>query len=182
MLLSIDPGINNTGLSIIEFKDNLYVHETVLVSTVRKFTDEEKEVEKFYNSKTVKVLAILKKIEEILEKYQLNTIAIEAPFYNALTPVAYGSILEVIFALKYAIVVPRKMKLHLIEPLLVKKLFAREHLATKAIMRELLTRKVDEKEIVLNKSIENLSEHEVDSIAVGYAYFLTLKEKELGRD
>ena len=102
MILSIDPGINNCGLSVLDLDTQFEVKENVLVKNARKFTDEEKVVETRFGNRTVKVMAIINKIKEILVKYpSIDSLIIEAPFYNALTPMAYGSLLEVIFSIKY---------------------------------------------------------------------------------
>lgn len=170
-ILSIDPGINYCGLSVLTLESGvLNIKETKLIKNVRKFTEDEKTIEKKYDNKTVKVLTILNEVRSIIDKYEIEEIVIEAPFYNALTPMAYGSLLEVIFSIKYTIAVPNSYTLKLIEPLLVKKFFANNSLASKQIIKEFLVNKISLGSIVLNKSIEELSEHEIDSIAIGFTY------------
>lgn len=175
-ILSIDPGINNTGLAVLDNTSQFTVIETVLVKNARKFTDDEKLLEKEYGTRAVKVEAILKTVRELLCKYNIETIAIEAPFYNALTPVAYGSLLEVIFAIKYDIVVKGKYIFKLIEPLLVKKMFTNKGMAAKDLIKEFLKIKKEDGSILIAFDIDTLSEHEIDAIAVGFVYDLMLKE------
>lgn len=178
MILSIDPGINNCGLSVLDLESDFVVKENCLVKNARKFTDEEKVVETKFGNRTVKVMAIINKIKEILTKYpSIDRLIIEAPFYNALTPMAYGSLLEVIFSIKYLIVVPMNMDMKLIEPLLVKKLFSGQHMAKKEVMRQFLIKKRDDGEIKLTANIDDLSEHEIDSIAIGYVHYLSVLEE-----
>lgn len=177
--LSIDPGLNFCGISIITFKktDNengeFRVVDTILVKNARKFTDAEKVIESKFGNRTVKVLSIINAIRWLLDKFEIDGIVIEAPFYNALTPMAYGSLLEIIFAIKYSLVADSDLKFKLIEPLAIKKVFTNISQATKEQMKKFLIAKISDGSILLNKDPECLSEHEIDSIAVGFVYVLT---------
>ena len=178
MILSIDPGINNCGLSILNLNSQFEVKETWLVKNARKFTEEEKIIEAKFGNRTVKVISIINKIKEILSIYpNVYSFIIEAPFYNALTPTAYGSLLEIIFSIKYLIIIPNNLEMRLIEPLMVKKLFSNQHLASKEVIKQFLHKKRDNKEIIISKEIDELSEHEIDSIAIGYVHYLSLLEE-----
>lgn len=180
MFISIDPGINFCSVVVIEPGKEFLVKESILVKNVRKFTEEEKEQEKQYGSRTVKVMAIIKTLEEQVDKYNPDFIVIEAPFYNSLTPSAYGSLLEVIFAVKYLVTLKRDLKIHLMEPRLVKKFFTENGNAAKQMMKEYLTKKLNNKDIILESHIEEetLSEHEIDGIAIGYTYWTYVKQTE----
>lgn len=174
-IISIDPGLNNCGIAIIDIENNRFiVKDTFLIKNARKFTDEEKLIEKTYNNRTVKVIAIINFIKDIVANNSIEGIIIEAPFYNTLTPMAYGSLLEVIFSIKYSIVIPNNLTMKLIEPLLVKKLFSNQRLASKDLIREFLINKKQDGSIILDKDPLTLSEHEVDAIAVGFVYYLSL--------
>lgn len=175
MIISCDPGVANFGLSVIDNKEEYRVLETYLVKNNRKFTDEEKEIELVYGARTVKVLAVINKLKEVLTRYTIDSIVVEAPFYNTLTPMAFSSLVEVISVLKYNIAVENNIKFYSIEPLLVKKLFTKHHLASKQAIKEFLISKVNDKIIILDDKIDitQLSEHEIDSIAVGYSFHIT---------
>jgi len=176
LLLSIDPGINNCGIVVLDTSNQFTVVESILVKNARKFTDDEKTIEKEYGTRAVKVDYILKAIRSLLLKYDIDTVVVEAPFYNALTPVAYGSLLEVIFALKYDIIVKGKYIFKLIEPLLVKKMFTSKGMAAKDLIKDFLIKKKEDGSILIAIDIDTLSEHEIDAIAVGFVYNLMLKE------
>lgn len=177
--ISIDPGLNFCGISIIHFRKTdqengeFRVIDTILVKNARKFTDEEKALENKLGNRAVKVISIVNTIRWLLDKYEIDAIVIEAPFYNALTPMAYGSLLEIIFAIKYSVVVNTDLKFKLIEPLAIKKIFTNISQATKEDMKKFLLAKKNDKSIILDKEVEELSEHEIDSIAVGFVYVLT---------
>jgi Holliday junction resolvasome RuvABC endonuclease subunit len=173
ILLSIDPGINFCGLTVSDYTDKHNVIETVLVKNIRKLTEEEKVVEKIRGIRVVKILAILTAVSNLISKYKIETIVVESPFYNSLTPMAYGSILEVIFAIKYSIVLSMNLTLEVMEPLLIKKMFTNKAMASKDLMKEFLNSKVTTGEIVLSDTIvkDDLSEHEIDAIAIAYVFF-----------
>ena len=178
MLLGIDPGVNNCGLAVVDTSGVFKVSTTHNVKNARKFTDQEKLLEKEFNTRVVKVTAIVAKVEETLALYpQINFVAIEAPFYNHLTPQAYGSLLEVISAIKYSILIPRKLQFRMLEPMLVKKLFANKAMAKKEVMKQFLIAKKESGAIELEVDIETLSEHEIDAIAISYSHHISTPQE-----
>lgn len=174
-LISIDPGINFCGIATIDVDSGFKVINSLLIKNARAFTADEKVTEAAFGPRAVKVGVIVKKLEELIEKHNVKTVVIEAPFYNALTPMAYGSLLEVIFAIKYTVIIPRNLKFELIEPTLVKKLFANKGYAAKEAMRQFLLAKKNAGEIDMPYEVETLSEHEVDAVAIGFVYNLGTK-------
>ena len=174
--LSLDPGIAFTGISINDTSEGFRVVETHIVKNNRSFTPEEKVIEKSQGPRAVKLLAIINKFKSLLEDFNIEMIVIEAPFYNALTPQAYGSLLEVVFGLKYSVLVPMDLKYRLIEPTLVKKLFTSHGMAKKEMMKQFLISKIATGEIKMDKPVESLTEHEIDSIAIGYVHWLTTQQ------
>lgn len=175
-MLSLDPGIAFTGISIIDTEDGFTVVETHIVKNNRAFTAEEKVIEKSQGPRAVKLLAIINKFKSLLERFNISMIIIEAPFYNALTPQAYGSLLEVVFGLKYSVLVPMDLKYRLIEPTLVKKLFTSHGMAKKEMMKQFLISKIAAGDIKMKTPVESLTEHEIDSVAIGYVHWLTTQQ------
>jgi Holliday junction resolvasome RuvABC endonuclease subunit len=178
MLLGIDPGVNNCGLTVVDTTAGFKVITTHNVRNARKFTDVEKELEKEFNTRVVKVSAIVNKVVEMLETYPaIDYVAIEAPFYNHLTPQAYGSLLEVISAIKYNILVPRKLQFRMLEPMLVKKLFAGKGMAKKEVIKQFLISKKEAGAISMEVDIESLSEHEIDAVAITYVHHISTHQE-----
>ena len=175
-MLSLDPGIAFTGISINDTSEGFRVVETHIVKNNRAFTPEEKVIEKSQGPRAVKLLAIINKFKSLLERFNIEMIVIEAPFYNALTPQAYGSLLEVVFGLKYSVLVPMDLKYRLIEPTLVKKLFTSHGMAKKEMMKQFLISKIATGDIKMDEPVESLTEHEIDSIAIGYVHWLTTQQ------
>ena len=156
-LISIDPGINFCGIATIDIDDGFKVINSTLIKNARAFTADEKITEAAFGPRAVKVGVIVRKLQELIDKHNVKTVVIEAPFYNALTPMAYGSLLEVIFAIKYTVIIPRGLKFELIEPTLVKKLFANKGYAAKEAMRQFLIAKKNVGDIDLPYEVESLS-------------------------
>lgn len=180
MLISIDPGVNNCGFAVIDTNLPLKVLQTLNVKNIRKFSESEKKLEQEFSARVVKVSHIAQNCEELLEKYgPVEKVIIEAPFYNALTPLAYGSLLEVITALKYKIFIPKKIPFFMVEPTLVKKMFSSVGHARKEYLKNLLYQKKESGEIVIEMDIETLTEHEIDAIAVGYAHIVQTSQSAL---
>lgn len=182
MLLSIDPGVNNCGLAVVDYGGKFTVLETYNVSNSRRFTDPEKLVEKSFGARVVKVNSIIHHVERLLDAHTaVDHVVIEAPFYSALTPLAYGSLLEVISAVKYRVLIPRGLQFTMAEPLLVKRLFINvkldKGLKMKSVMRDFLQKKVSAGEIVLLADVQTLTEHEIDAIAVGFSRVISLLEQ-----
>lgn len=171
MFLSIDPGINMCGIAVVKGQGNkLEVLETHLVKNARKFTDAEKELEVLHGTRYVKVMAIINKITELLDKHKTKLLVIEAPFYSALTPVAFGSLLEVILAIKYTTAIERKLELTMVEPTLVKKIFTGHGRAKKEMMKEFAISLKLNGVLVTDVDFSLISEHEIDAVAVAYTY------------
>lgn len=173
MLLAIDPGVNNCGIAVLSLSNPFTVVETHNVKNARKFTDAEKIVELEYSARVVKVAHILEAVNRFLDKYpDVREVSIETPFYNALTPLAYGSLLEVISAIRYNILIPRKLKIRMIEPLLIKKMFINakmtKGMTKKDVMKQFLLAKLEAGTITYQGDPEELTEHEIDAIAIGF--------------
>jgi Holliday junction resolvasome RuvABC endonuclease subunit len=179
MIISIDPGLNFCGISVIEFNEKPYIHKTILIDNNRRLTEEEKKLCEKYDSRVIKVQEIINTINALIEQYSIEYIVIEGPFYSGLRPQAYSALLEIITAIKYLVAIPNGISLSIVEPLLVKKLFSNFHMSTKEDMRVALDKRVQEGVIGVDSSINihKLSEHEIDSIAVGFSFFNILQIK-----
>lgn len=182
MFISIDPGIRFCGVSILESKkDKLKVHETTTIVGTRKIRDPKlADLAKRYGDRTGRVFKIKEVVEDLLEKYpNIKEIVMEAPFFNRFSPVAFAALLEVLHILKYEVIIPKDLKFAIIEPRTVKKWWTGSGNAKKEAMKETLVEKVKNKSVVIDTDVEELSEHVIDSIAVGYTFDAMKKEGKL---
>ena len=175
--ISMDPGVNYVGISVIEASKIFDVKEIALVNNNRAFKAHEKELEKIHGSRTIKILNTISKVEELVEKYNIKKLVIEAPFYSHLTPAAYGSLLEVIYAIKYKIAQPNELEMHLVPPTVIKKLFSGKGNASKAFMKDFLITRLSKNDINMSYDVKDLSEHEIDSVAVGFTHWQENQER-----
>jgi Holliday junction resolvasome RuvABC endonuclease subunit len=73
------------------------------------------------------------------------------------------------------VIIPNEFDFKLVEPRLVKKVFADHGNAKKDDMKRCLIEKIVSGEIVLNGDVETLSEHEIDAIAVAHTHITLTK-------
>lgn len=180
MIISIDPGVTNCGVSRMEKKGNkFYVHETINIVGTRKLRGDVGLIGERYDERTGRVMRIVETITEILDKYpEIDTIALEGPFFNPRMPNAYMSLLEVVFTIKYKIAVPRDLDVVIIAPMEVKFHWTgKGNVKGKKPMEDTLHEKIKSKEVIMDLKDKKLTEHEVDSIAVGFSHYV-IKENE----
>lgn len=180
MYICIDPGITFCSIVVVNDEEKFDVVESQLVNNSRVFDAEYKELEKIHGTRTTKILKIVHRLQEAIDKYGIDTLIVEAPFYSSRTPAAYASLLEVVLSIRYLIVMPGKMNMTLIEPTAVKKMFTGKGNATKDMMKEFLITRMADKEISIPVDIETLSEHEIDGIAVGFTHWLNKQTTKKG--
>lgn len=174
MIIAIDPGINTTGIAVVEkINGTFHIYETHFLNNTRAFSKALKSVEKRQDSRFVRTIRIIEKIEEYVDIYNPQVIVTEAAFFNPRRPAAYTTLLEVIMGIKYGIIKDLKRPFREIPPKLVKRLFAKNGNAGKEVMEDKLKEYIRDKIVVLDKSIDlkDLTEHEIDAIAVGCSFY-----------
>lgn len=178
-ILGMDPGSNKFGFSLLEVNiDNLD-----LVSSVAWTIDANDLAKNFqtvletHGDRMARIHGLQNYIYKILNIYNPLYVASEAPFINNRFPAAGIALTEVLSTIRQALIEydPEK-ELYLIPPSNVKN-------AVKA-------KGGDDKDIIKQKvcaldlkykgdvNIENLDEHSIDALAVGYAKLLDLRSQE----
>lgn len=175
MIIAIDPGITNCGINLsTKVKDKLKILKTINIAGSRKLREQDEiDAAETYGERTGKLLRIASAVKDlILENPQVNMIVLEAPFINMRRPLAFASLLEVLHTIKYTVALPNQLKICVVEPKLVKKVFAGNGNAGKDMMREAMEKHVSKGKVILKDfTIEDLSEHEVDAGAVAYTFY-----------
>lgn len=135
---------------------------------------------------TGKVISSL--IEELIDRYNPTYISSEDAFYNPARPNAFVSLLIAIYAIESKLYqlysdgrIPfaKNIKLYKTPPTLVKKIFSMNSgggKSTKEDMYHNLQSRVNEHDIYFKDRdtcplIDEFTEHSVDAIAVGYAFY-----------
>lgn len=178
--LSIDPGLNNTGIAVVDISSGFKIIETVNVKNARKFTDAEKIIDVKYGSRAVKVMSIIERIDSLLQQYKPTCLVSEAPFYSALTPAAYGSLVEIVVSIKYNVAMKHDIDFFTVEPLLVKKYFTNKGMAAKELMKQFLKLRQADGTIHITTDVDTMTEHEIDAVAVGFSHYVNLQTKLQG--
>lgn len=172
MIISIDPGINSTAIAVTSVENgNLRVHYTEFINNTKAFTPHQKLQEKKYDSRYVRAVKITDAVERLCDVYDIDAIVTEGAFFNPTRPLAYSTLLEVIYAVKYSVIRNMKIPYTEIPPKKVKQIFHGKGNAKKEDMEAVLKQHLENKTILIDKKMEELTEHEIDSIAVAYSYY-----------
>lgn len=172
-IIAIDPGITNCGVTVQELRDTLHILRINNVAGHLKLRDRLALIGQQLGERSGKVIRICGAVEEYLKEFpEIKDIVIEAPFFNRFRPNAFASLLEILHALKYTVIMERDVNLHVVEPKLVKKYFHGSGNAGKDHMEEAFHRRFKAKEITFEneEDLEKMTEHLIDAVAVGWTY------------
>ncbi len=170
-IIAFDPGISNIGVAVIDYSKELLLIESIDTENLNPDTLNKKSayrsMSELHGDRFAKIQSLTAQALEILIENKPDVICCEAPFYNIKRPAAYSALVEIIYALKlttssYKLTLPFFM----IEPLLIKKIFVGTARADKDVMREAIVAK----ELPLSKPISEMTEHEIDAVAVGFSF------------
>lgn len=169
-LIGIDPGIHNCGVAICEYdqdnqklivKDFFTIHASELA---RKFNKKDSIA---YGS-IFSLFLLEKEFNDIFSEYQPDYIGSEDAFYNPRTPNAFISLKSCINSIKRVLYTYRK-KLNLIAPKLAKATVIKAT-ANKNDMMSAITKLPD---LVIEKDVTDIVEHEADAIGIAYTLYKT---------
>ena len=174
-MLSIDPGLNNTGIAIFEIDYNTKIINSIEAYTIltNKLYNNTGLDEEFFTERKIKLYKLKRAIQEILILKNPCIVACESPFFNPMRPMAYGALLEVLSIIHSSIIeYNSNIPFISVEPLLVKKIIGAGMMKGKLDVKEAVK---NNKSIIskLRNNIELLDEHSIDAIAVGYTFLNT---------
>lgn len=180
-ILAFDPGMYNLGYCFAHVLDSAF-------TVVRYGTIHPEEAtkhlarDKYHNDRVINGRAISQTVQKLQEHLQPDYVTSEDAFYNPRRPLAYTSLLIVLYAIE-SILYKRylhgdidieKSVLYKTPPALIKKIFypKKTSRATKEDMTEALMMRVEDKTIRFACEVdqESLTEHAVDAIAVAYCF------------
>lgn len=169
-MLNIDPGFNNLGVSIFEVdtrsgRINKIIIESIVTDKAPSFSGYSEE---YVPERLYKLRKIYDNVRELCSYYRPAILAHETPFYNPRMPAAFGSLVEVLTAVKNAVLDDNSnIYIEGISPQSVKKGVGAAGKKGKDIMFEHVLA-IPELRDVLDSPIESLTEHCIDSMAVGW--------------
>ncbi len=170
-ILSVDPGLNRTGVSCYTLNQN---NEVLSIESQTLFSEHLRDNvvtdEDYFTERVIKLQKLRHAFHYLIRTTQACVIVCESPFYNRFRPMAYGALLEVLSMIQMSILdINVNIPFRTVEPLLVKK----------TIGAGMMKGKIDVKHCVgnnslimsvLRNSLDMLDEHAIDSIAVGYTF------------
>lgn len=177
-LVSIDPGLTKCGVSIYRLSQDKEI------LSIDAFTLQNERVSQatFFDDETTSDRALrLERLRRalcgVLEHYKPAIVAHETPFYNRFRPMAFGALVEVVDAIKYAVyeVTPFSI-ITGVEPMLVKKAVN----ASKGKGKDPVKEGVRGTPSIMSRlavDLDTLDEHSIDAVAVGYATLLYRGER-----
>lgn len=170
IVMAIDPGINHTGHSRLEY-DPITGKVTVLeydnFSADKIANKENRQDKKVYGS-VISLMTYERLIEEVYQKYQPDFVCCEGAFV-ARFPQAFASLSLCINTIKRVLYTHQKL-LYSIAPKEAKKAIGSGTADKDAVQVGIRTRPDLTILTPADKKIEDMVEHEADSIAIGYAF------------
>ena len=170
-IVGIDPGSETLGICMLDFN---VVTMAVVKTTAQTFVGSKlgmmsRWIAESHSERFARIEAHKQNLKQLLWINRPLIVACESPFYNSLRPSAYGVLVEVLNALKYACYEYNPdLPFTLIDPPSAKKAVGAKGNAKKEQMREAVLVLPDlffQGPVPLN----NLDEHSIDSIAIAYS-------------
>lgn len=174
-ILAIDPSINNVGIAILEIDYLTGEILSIVAFTVitNKLTDQSGLDEDYHSERAIKLMKLRQVVTNFLEHVNPVEVACESPFFNRFSPMAYGSLTEVVGIIYTAILDHNvNTKFTTIPPLSAKKA-----VGARSVKNDTEKGKFEVRQAIMNNpeimkalkdDINFLSEHALDAIAVGY--------------
>lgn len=174
-IIGIDPGINNTGVSIVEIEYNTNTIRRISAFTIHPVKLPNLTGLDYYNhsSRTITLYKLKGELYRVFTEIEPSLVICESPFFNRLCPMAYGSLLEVVSAIRDVVIsLNKNIPFNTIEPLLVKKVVGAGMVAGKADIKTKISNLPAITDVLI-QDINTLDEHSLDAIAVAYAFIST---------
>jgi len=172
-ILAIDPG-GNTGVSIF----TITVPSLIIVNVETTFIDLSYfDIENGYEKLKNKLLGLEQSIQSLIECYQPHILAIEDTFVNYRFPKSAIYLSQYIATIELTVMrYNRFISIFKYAPKLIKKYMTGKGNADKDDMLAALLKNNEILPFVKNK---NLTEHEIDSLAIGYLAIVQLRTDNL---
>lgn len=186
-IIGIDPGSSRLGLSILRFSaewpHNILSTEALTFAADR-MTNKESWISENFGHRVDRIQWLENEIYAVLVHVKPIHVGVESPFINALRPAAYGALVEVIGAIRRAVMrYSLWTSLSFVDPPTAKKAIGAPGNAKKEQMYERLMAIAPTLNFVGPKPIYLLDEHSVDSIAIAlWLYNFTMGKLLCSKD
>lgn len=177
-ILGIDPGTHNLGVGIltVEFGTFEILASVAFTITALKVMPKDAWAIEMHGERTSRIYTLMSELDRCFNFYNPIRIACESPFYNPRRPMAYGSLVEILSAIRTTVWnYDRWRRIQTYDPPSVKKAVGAKGGADKDVMKEKVTN-MSQLRWSGPYPITALDEHAIDGLAVAYADYLALKE------
>lgn len=172
-IVGIDPGTTNTGVAVMVIDNSLQVLSIKpYLLSIAPYNIYNMNYENY----TERLFNISARVSNLLHAVRPEHIAVETPFYNSLRPAAYGPLSELLYALKCCITnYDASVTSMLYTPSQIKTTVKSNAIGSK---EDMLVTMLSIPEVVskLNVDLNNITDHEVDAIAIAYTHLTVLRE------
>ena len=176
-VISIDPGSNDLGCSVTYYDlstlsiisiESIHIKVSKLVPDYSMLAS--------HGDRKSRYSTLKKTLTRLIEYHSPVAVVSEAPFFNRFTPLAYGTLTEVVAIVKEAVLsVNPYTPMRTYPPMTVKKAIgAKKYVGKNPVLDAVLNNEEIMKAMVNN--VHYCTPDEVDSIAVGYAYLEEQRE------
>jgi len=177
-VISIDPGSNNTGFSVIDFDPSTGWKDIIFSETINQkdSTANQKALIEIYGERPIRIKQVTKFLGELIDTYEPDVVVSEAPFMGRF-PAAFRALAELVFAFK-ALVIERYSPLEFVDvdpPSVKKAMGVNGKSSDKDDMTNALISR-DDLSYAEDINVTALDEHAVDSICVGLWFIGTISK------
>ncbi len=168
-LLSIDPGSDNMGLSLFTLnpRDGRITSLQATTYTSRKL-NMDKNIELAHGERVSRIMAHRENLKRIFSETDPLEVVCESPFFTMRRPSAYGALSELLSLIRTTLIEHYpSVPFIIVDPPTVKKAVGAKGNGDKDVVRKAVLALTDLNYSGITK-LEELDEHSIDSIAVGY--------------
>lgn len=176
-IVGIDPGTEHLGLSCITFNVvTLGIHQTAAQVFVGSKLGISSQQSLVHSARFARIDAHRENLTSVLRALKPVAVVCESPFFNSMRPQAYGALVEIVNAIRYAVwEYDPQMPLDLLDPPRVKRSVGAAGNAKKDVMQQAVLG-LSELNFQGPVPLTELDEHSIDAIAVGYSKLIGLRK------
>lgn len=178
-IVGIDPGTNNLGFGDIRF--NFKSLEILSVEGMsfnsERMLPTDSLIPITHNERIAKILAQKENLLQRLRFHRPCIVVCENPFINRLRPAAYGPLVEIVFAIRLAVIeYDPSVKFVTYQPSVIKKSVGAYAIGGKEEVKVAITQNPELNPNSLT-DLSKLDEHAIDAIAAAYTYLLNVRKE-----
>lgn len=178
-IIGIDPGSDTLGLSVLEVDIVTLNLISIQAQTIvgRRMFDDKGWSAQLHGDRITRIKAHQENLTVLFRQIDPLCICAESPFINIRRPSAYGALVEVITMIRNAVMDYDPWKhLYLTDPPTVKKAVGAPGNADKTVVKAHVIKLLGSYYTPIDGvTIDQLDEHSIDAIAVGYSRLLGMR-------